>query len=1253
MKSRIFAIFTSLCLLLNSLLLPVSVFAQEIVLEEPSPSPSQLPDVTMPTPLPMQPPVVLGKVYTAEENDKVSVMFTKLPDNAGIVSIKEVKLTKEQIVQTGALSDTAYEITSTMENETFEYTLTLPIPTTQNVEVKYSEDGEDFVDVTGETVQQDTISVSGLTHFTIFVVVGTIDDVNDEVDEEFDESSSQVLINEFIFNPSSGNEWIELYNTTGDEVDFDDWQLCEQTGGGNENCTSLTNSVVSPNGFVVEEFSFARLNNAGDTINLRDDEREIISQVSYDSDDDIDGAIDVGTVAAGQSVGRTRDAGGNWDSFPTPTKESSNHASLYVDRDFDGDEYGTFNHPFTSIQDAFDKVLVGGTVNVASGEYEKNLRIEKSLTLLGDPGDDEIGPGDNAPTIYGECTGDGEPVISVEANNVTVSGFIVIEDGCDGSNIYVSSEASGATISDNELRNASYYGVELGSGSSDNQILRNLIYDNDDYGIYNYGSSNATISGNDIYNNYGGIGNGGSGDISGTQITNNNIHENYSTGIYVGSATFSELTISNNDSIDSNQGYGIYFDAVTDATLTISGNSITNNSSSGIYLSGGCTSCITNSTVTISGNTISSNTGDGIYADVITDSTFKVIDNNTIEENTGNGIYICAEGECVNSTVTIDGNEINDNDQAGIYLYEILDGSTVSITENDIQGNGEQSLRTGIYINYVYNSTLDISANDILENIGDGIHIVKIEEGTAEPEEEAESLVTISENTVDANTGYGVYISEVDAESDVTIGEDNTITDNTDAGIYLNSGVNGVSITGNTITGNGLGTVTTGIVTYSSEGNEAHNNTISGNNTGIANFDTEGAFDARKNYWGAQSGPEDEDSNPDGEGNGIEGTVSYRPFYTDNTLETLSTLNIDPSDLGDLVNTGVFSLPEGESSDSVTVVTVEEELTLTVDDDGNQSSVTLPVGTTITRSDGSPLDAGELTADDVDESSLSGLGTGTVVDGALQWGIPNLGLTFSQPITLNIFVGTGLNGQTLNIQRSVDGVTWTNDGIEPPKTCFVASGICTFQATKASFYATTHTAASTTSTSSSSGGESATTPAGAPVCGDIKPASAPTLLSTVAGTNSVTLTWTKAADPATYYLVTYGDGPGLQQYGNPSVGGANVTTYTVAGLSGGTTYYFRVRAGNGCAPGDYSNEVSATPGGGFITGLAPGFIPGVLSAETTEEGTTTQGEIKGEEAVATPSPIPEKAASNSGNIFSLFGDFVKGIFSFLGGLLGL
>lgn len=133
---------------------------------------------------------------------------------------------------------------------------------------------------------------------------------------------------------------------------------------------------------------------------------------------------------------------------------------------------------------------------------------------------------------------------------------------------------------------------------------------------------------------------------------------------------------------------------------------------------------------------------------------------------------------------------------------------------------------------------------------------------------------------------------------------------------------------------------------------------------------------------------------------------------------------------------------------------------------------------------------------------------------------------------------------------------------------------------------------------------------GAPVCNDQAPKSAPVLTSAVVnGDNSVILTWTPAADPVSYYLIAYGTTPGNYIYGNPNVGGHDTTSYTVHGLSGGVTYYFIVRAGNGCMPGPFSNSKSSQTTGTVVTGPAEGFTPTVLGTSDTTtlvDGTQTQ-----------------------------------------------
>jgi hypothetical protein len=126
----------------------------------------------------------------------------------------------------------------------------------------------------------------------------------------------------------------------------------------------------------------------------------------------------------------------------------------------------------------------------------------------------------------------------------------------------------------------------------------------------------------------------------------------------------------------------------------------------------------------------------------------------------------------------------------------------------------------------------------------------------------------------------------------------------------------------------------------------------------------------------------------------------------------------------------------------------------------------------------------------------------------------------------------------------------------------------------------------------------------APTCNDTAPKGAPILTGVIAGTNSATLTWLPAPAPVSYYLVAYGTSSGKYLYGNPNIGGPGTTSYTITNLSPNTTYYFVVRAGNGCAPGSFSEELSVVPQGIILPAnqSPPGFQPGILG-EIIEEPT--------------------------------------------------
>ena len=184
-----------------------------------------------------------------------------------------------------------------------------------------------------------------------------------------------------------------------------------------------------------------------------------------------------------------------------------------------------------------------------------------------------------------------------------------------------------------------------------------------------------------------------------------------------------------------------------------------------------------------------------------------------------------------------------------------------------------------------------------------------------------------------------------------------------------------------------------------------------------------------------------------------------------------STITVNANQISSLLNPNALALPAGATYISTPQLQVAQNITINNPVGTGNSSVTLPVNTIITTVSGENFDATALTASTPAAGTLSGLTAGAVMDGSLQWGIVNLGLQFSSPITLSIYVGDSFNGQTLTIVRSTSSSSgWTSDGIVSPATCVVSAGLCTFNAIKASYYATFHTVAITTGGGGGGGG---------------------------------------------------------------------------------------------------------------------------------------------------------------------------------------
>lgn len=125
----------------------------------------------------------------------------------------------------------------------------------------------------------------------------------------------------------------------------------------------------------------------------------------------------------------------------------------------------------------------------------------------------------------------------------------------------------------------------------------------------------------------------------------------------------------------------------------------------------------------------------------------------------------------------------------------------------------------------------------------------------------------------------------------------------------------------------------------------------------------------------------------------------------------------------------------------------------------------------------------------------------------------------------------------------------------------------------------TPTATPTSGSSSNSSSSSNGSTTGAPSCSDQAPGNkTPLLYGAIAqSSGSILLYFTEADSPVTKYVLKYGTKSGEYQYGVQDMGvnERNQMTYQVNALSPNTTYYFKIRGQNGCATGNWSNEISS------------------------------------------------------------------------------
>lgn len=124
-----------------------------------------------------------------------------------------------------------------------------------------------------------------------------------------------------------------------------------------------------------------------------------------------------------------------------------------------------------------------------------------------------------------------------------------------------------------------------------------------------------------------------------------------------------------------------------------------------------------------------------------------------------------------------------------------------------------------------------------------------------------------------------------------------------------------------------------------------------------------------------------------------------------------------------------------------------------------------------------------------------------------------------------------------------------------------------------------YTVASSNNTNNSASTNSSSSGGSSTFCGNQAPMSAPYLFEIRRTKDQAKIYFSPASDPVTYYYIAYGSKNNPQQHGVSFDQGhsSGVLSYTINKLGAGD-YYFSIRAGNGCMPGPWSNQMLAKSG---------------------------------------------------------------------------
>ena len=129
---------------------------------------------------------------------------------------------------------------------------------------------------------------------------------------------SVLRLNEIMPNPTDGDEWVEIYNPSLNEINLDGGTLCDNRAS--DTCTILNlNGIISGQTWKTFLLSGSKLNNDGDTVILKNAAGEIIDEIKYS---------ETNIPAKGNSLARSISGGGVWEISTTPTQNFENIITL-------------------------------------------------------------------------------------------------------------------------------------------------------------------------------------------------------------------------------------------------------------------------------------------------------------------------------------------------------------------------------------------------------------------------------------------------------------------------------------------------------------------------------------------------------------------------------------------------------------------------------------------------------------------------------------------------------------------------------------------------------------------------------------------------------------------------------------------------------------------------------------------------------------------------------------------------------------